>query len=178
LNPRRQPFQGCALRGTALRLRHGVFAAPTESFMPHARYRRRKAIPERSVLKRPPGLPVNPGQANCSQSMIKRRLPICAYKTGRGLTTPVPPWPLKEQPCKKEASFALHVDKEPMFGSTAGENLVPEKQEDIAESSLARSTHSKMKRQPLKAIASIIVSGNSRRTMNGRFPSQRLEPLQ
>ena len=27
----------------------------------------------------------------------------------------------------KEVSFALHVVKDPMFGSTAGENLVPEK---------------------------------------------------
>jgi hypothetical protein len=34
---------------------------------------------------------------------------------------------------QKGISFALHVVKDPMFGSTAGENLVPDKRESIAE---------------------------------------------
>ena len=48
---------------------------------------------------------------------------------------------------QKEVSFALHVVKDPMFGSTAGENLVPEKRESIAESSSGRSIPSEMNRQ-------------------------------
>jgi hypothetical protein len=41
---------------------------------------------------------------------------------------------IKEHPCKKEVSFALHVDKDPMFGNSAGENFAPDKGESTAES--------------------------------------------
>jgi hypothetical protein len=51
--------------------------------------------------------------------------------------------PFKEQPCKKEVSFALYVVKDPMFGSTAGGNIAPDKEGSIAEWSLGRSILSK-----------------------------------
>jgi hypothetical protein len=47
--------------------------------------------------------------------------------------------PVKEQPCKEEVSFVLPVVEDPMFGSTAGENFAPGKDESIAESLSGRS---------------------------------------
>jgi hypothetical protein len=51
---------------------------------------------------------------------------------------------IKRRYRKKEASFVLRVVKDPMFGSTDGENLVLEKRESIAESSSDRSIPSEM----------------------------------
>jgi hypothetical protein len=48
---------------------------------------------------------------------------------------------------QKGISFALHVVKDPMVESTAGENLVPDKRESIAESLLGHSISSKTNRQ-------------------------------
>lgn len=40
---------------------------------------------------------------------------------------------------REKSGVSVRVVKGPMFGSTAGENLVPEQRESIAESSLDRS---------------------------------------
>ena len=71
----------------------------------------------------------------------------CAYATTHGPTTLVRSRPFKEQPCKKEASFALRVAKDPMFGSTAGERLIRGERESTGESLSGRSIPSKMNRQ-------------------------------
>jgi hypothetical protein len=58
----------------------------------------------------------------------------CAYAQGSGRELSFPPLPVEEQPYKKEVSFVLRVVEDPMFGSTAGENLASDKGESIAES--------------------------------------------
>src|SRR2546427_2145360 len=67
-------------------------------------------------LKRPSRPPVNPGQRQPFTTDDQATFPslclYCAYNRV-GLRTLVPPWPVKEQPCKKEVSFALHVVKDP-----------------------------------------------------------------